>query len=95
MTVISISIGASIVLVILEMHNNFFQHYFEDENQACLLRNAVPEQFKVAKALIHANLRMCDSGFHQEDYKSTVAYLESTLSTVHDFIDGLTMELTE
>jgi hypothetical protein len=70
-----------------------FKAFFEKKEVSDILRNISPEQFKVTKSLIVANLNMCDKKFHDDDYKSTVLYLESTLSAIHDLVDALTAQL--
>lgn len=72
-----------------------FNAFFEKKETSEVLKNIAPEQYKVTKSLLVANLDMCDRKFHDGDYKSTVLYLESTLSAIHDMVDALTAKLAK
>lgn len=78
----------------IKVYNSTYRQFFEKEQVSAILRKNVPEQFKVTKSLFGANLRMIDQKFAQEDFDSTVMYLEATLSAIHDLINALTEILT-
>ena len=78
----------------LDEYLKTYQGFFEESETAHLLRQTIPDQFKVAKALIAANLKMAETKIFQEDYASAVKYLETILSAIHDVLDSLTSVLT-
>jgi lipopolysaccharide biosynthesis regulator YciM len=65
-----------------------------DSPRALILLKYVPEQYKLARALMKANLESAELKLHSEDYSATVFHLESALSAEHDLLDALTEELT-
>lgn len=71
-----------------------YESYFDTGDKAGLLRNATPEQFKVTKAIVSANLDQAENKFRQEDYDATIIYLETALSAIHDLVEDLTNILT-
>lgn len=78
----------------LDEYLKTYDVYFNTGNKAALLRNVIPEQFKLTKAAIFSNLEMAERKFHQDDLHSTIIYLETALSAIHDLLDQLTQILT-
>ena len=73
-----------------------YRAYFLDEGWASAsLRQLASEDFKSARALVGANLRTADEKYQLDDFVGTVTYLETALSTVHDFVDELTKVVTQ
>jgi len=79
----------------LERYYETFDLFFERDRIANIFRQIIPEQFKITKSVIGANIRMAAVKFHEEDFSSTVMYLETVLSSIHDLLDSLTAELTK
>jgi hypothetical protein len=69
------------------------KRFFEDERRAALLRVQVPDQFKAARALLNANLDLAEGKLHKGEHESTVMYLETALSVLHDLVDALATRL--
>jgi hypothetical protein len=72
-----------------------YRFYFEGKGHAAILRQCLPQQFKICRSLIAANLQHADLKCYEGDHGSAVAYIEMALSSLHDFLDSLTAELTE
>jgi hypothetical protein len=68
---------------------------FEEDENAALLRQTIPNQYKVTKATISAHLTMSEQKYFQEDHSSTVFFLESILSAWHDMTDTLSATIME
>ncbi|MFA4903222.1 MAG: hypothetical protein WC600_10820 [Desulfobaccales bacterium] len=58
-----------------------------------VLNRYVPEQYRLSKSIMLANMEMADRKLYQEDFGETMVYLESVLSALHDLLDRLTDEL--
>ena len=74
-------------------YHSTFDIFFEGKYSSAL-QNTVPDQYRTTKAMANANLLMCDIKLYEEDYPSTVLYLESTLSAIHDLIDAFSEAVT-
>lgn len=59
------------------------------------VRDLVPDHFKVARSLMISNLDMVTRKLDDEDLAGCVAYLEASLSAVHDLLDALTGAVSE
>lgn len=79
---------------VLDRYQETFDFFFEKDVVASIFRQTIPEQFKVTKSVIGANLRMGSVKFHEGDFAYSVMYLETALSSIHDLLDSLTGELT-
>jgi hypothetical protein len=66
-----------------------------DRDEAAVLRSIAPDQLKLTKSLVQANLRQADLVFHREELPRVVSYLEASLTALHDLVDALTEILTE
>lgn len=74
--------------------NSTLKYMFEDDKWANPVRSYVPQQYLASKAFFAANLALCEEKFKQGDYVSTVVYLETMLSSLHDLMDALTEKIT-
>ncbi len=54
----------------------------------------VPEQYRLTKSVMIANLEMAERKFAMEDFGAVVFHLECVLSSQHDLLDALTTSLT-
>lgn len=79
----------------LNEYNRVFKLYFKNEEIETALKSIDEGHYKVTRATIWANLRQADIKFYSQEYASTVIYLETVLSTIHDFIDFLSAKITE
>jgi hypothetical protein len=79
--------------IALRNYRSSYEYLTKNEKYITVLRKYVPEQYKLSKSLMIANLDMADTKIIQEDLPSVVFYLESTLSAMHDLLDALTTEL--
>lgn len=66
-----------------------------DEIFAEPLRRTLPEQFRISRANAFANFVTAESAYADRDFQATVVKLELALSAIHDFVNGLTLLLTE
>ncbi|HXO43423.1 MAG TPA: hypothetical protein VN999_18380 [Thermoanaerobaculia bacterium] len=71
------------------------ERYLSEREGAAQLEAAVPEQFKISKALVTANLQYADFARCRGDLVRLVSYLEACLTSVHDLVDALADALTE
>lgn len=54
-----------------------------------------PDQWKLTKSVMAANLRMAEQKLAEEDLVATIVHLEGALSSLHDLLEALTTALTE
>ncbi|PZN85616.1 MAG: hypothetical protein DM484_01415 [Candidatus Methylumidiphilus alinenensis] len=78
---------------------NYQQSYewFCEDGKRCpniILASYSPEQYKLTKSVMSANLKMAEMKLHAEDFGSMVFHLESALSALHDLLDAFTEVLT-
>jgi hypothetical protein len=79
----------------LESLYRLFEGYLVEPKEAAILRRVTPEQFKLAKSLVQANLRQADVALSREELPQVVSYVEAALTALHDLVDALTEALTE
>lgn len=71
------------------------ENYRESYQRICTWRadtlsKYVPEQYKLTRSIMLANLDMAERKLHGEDFAGVVFHLECTLSAEHDLLDALT-----
>ncbi len=71
------------------------RNYFKGAKQAKILRRITPEQFKLSKSLVLSNLRHADVALGRGDLPRLLAYIEASLTAVHDLVDALARVLTK
>lgn len=74
-------------------YRHSYEYLTEKEKFITVLRKYVPEQYKLSKSLMIANLDKAEMKIVQEDFPSVVFHLESALSAMNDLLDALTAEL--
>ncbi len=57
-----------------------------DKEQGNAVRILVPNQLKVAKGILFANLGEAEAALVRDDYEQSVVHLEIALTTLHNFI---------
>lgn len=79
----------------IDSYWGIYEYFFLDGEHAEILKEVVFEQFRATKAMIKVNLQKCDSKFQSRDMDSTVRFLETILSSLHDLINALIEEIAE
>jgi hypothetical protein len=60
-----------------------------DPKASRAIKEAIPDQFKLASPLINENMTAAARYLAQEEYSRVVIHLETTLSLIHGVLDGL------
>lgn len=69
--------------------------FFCEDQRASALKELDPSGFQITKAMIKAHLDMGDDKWAQKDHDLTVVYLETTLTTLHEYVTSLVKLVTE
>lgn len=70
------------------------EQFFSGDN-ANQLRNLSPNHYKVAAGMIRANLAEADAAWAQDDLAQCIVFLETSLTTLHNFIMQLVQEVKD
>lgn len=89
------NVNARFLKTAIEEFYRNYHYYFDNDHVASYLRKCLPQQFKICRSLIGANLQLADLKYSAEDFGSAIMYLEGALSSLHDFVDTLTSLFTE
>jgi len=74
----------------LNEYQSVYDYIVEKAEVIDVSNSYVPEQYRLSKSLMAANLKMAERKLDSGDFGSAVAYLESALSSFHDLLDALT-----
>lgn len=76
-------------------HQGFCGFFLEDEAQAAPIRSTVATQFTITRSLAMANTRHALNALDRGEFGRVVAHLETSLTTIHDLVDAMSVALTQ
>src|SRR5205085_2946627 len=81
--------------LVLALANYTREFSYISKREACIkvLNKYAPEQYRLSKSLMVANLEIAQRKLESDEFGLVVVYLESALSAMHDLLDALTNEL--
>ncbi len=80
---------------LLEAALTSYRSDYEWINSSSAFHEYIPDQYKLAKSVMNANLDMAEKKLHDNNLVSVVYHLESALSALHDLLDAFTDSLTK
>lgn len=78
----------------LSRYRNTYDFLSNHKGVPQVLSKYLPEQYKLTKSMMQANLSMAENKIFDEDFQSSIVYLENALSTLHDLLDALTEKVS-